>query len=272
VNRLALILGFALLVGGLRAAPSQLGSASVWYGQLAASPVLTVSYTVSSGSNTLLIVNAQAQGGFTFTGATYNGVAMTLSTTHSPGSGGPMYVWYLVNPPTGSPYNLALTMNNPYGQYSVIASAFQSVNQSSPIGTTETGTGNFVSAAPCLWTDTMASYSESTSIFQSYQTNNNNPGSMTTNTGTFIGGAVAYQPQPFWAAWQIIATSTSIIWQAQDYYSTNAYYIHTEIKNAGASPTPVPHSSGFERAMGVYPSTGVYGANGVFPVSPVLVP
>ena len=78
---------------------------------------VTVSHTVSSGSNRVLVVCIGMEyisGGFPITSVTYNGVALT-----EPGGTGVIQsglccdLWYLVNPDVGT-YNIVVTKTNSY--------------------------------------------------------------------------------------------------------------------------------------------------------------
>ena len=240
MRRLSLLF-LLLLTSRLWATPAANGSASAWQGQLSVSPVLSVSATAPSGSNTLMTVHVCSQNGFTITGITWNGSqSFTLAGSYTSGPLGPMHTWYLVNPAVGT-YALAVTMNNPYGQYSVIEQCWQGVNQTTPIGKVATNAGTFPNASPSTWTDTMASpTAPASSVFLSFMTTANNPGSFTTTLGTFLTGILTYTPAPFAAAYTVNATSTSITWKATDFYTCAAYSLQTELLDAGAAPTPTP--------------------------------
>lgn len=92
------------------------------------SGTLTVSYTVGSGSNRLLIV--VITGGSStdnITGVTYGGVAMTLVAKKAPGARW-VYVYYLLNPASGA-NNVVITASSDY--IIAVAASYSGAQQSS---------------------------------------------------------------------------------------------------------------------------------------------
>lgn len=102
---------------------------------------LTVSYTVSSGSNGVLFVFVALNSGRNCTGITYNGVALTSSVNYS-ANGRRIQAWYLVNPDEGA-HDLVFTgtFDATYGLAAGAMTLF-GVNTSSPVRNSATGTGS----------------------------------------------------------------------------------------------------------------------------------
>ncbi len=105
---------------------------------------ITLSFTTGSGSNRLLMVQAETNASRSFSGITYNGVSMTQvatenSLTNDDGVGAHVELWYLVNPASGT-HNIVATMVGS-GAGSLAAASFTNVNQTTPLGTAATGNG-----------------------------------------------------------------------------------------------------------------------------------
>jgi hypothetical protein len=97
---------------------------------------VTVSHTVGTGSNRLIVACVSVNGA-DVTGVTYNGVALTLKARQTQGTIYRTEIWYLVAPATGT--NNLVASIAPSNQ-NLIASgkSFFGVNQSNPLGTNET--------------------------------------------------------------------------------------------------------------------------------------
>ncbi len=105
---------------------------------------ITLSFTTGSGGNRLLMVQAETNASRSFSGITYNGVAMTQiatknSLTNDDAIGAHVELWYLVNPASGT-HNIVATMVGS-GAGSLAAASFTNVNQSTPLGTAATANG-----------------------------------------------------------------------------------------------------------------------------------
>jgi hypothetical protein len=94
-----------------------------------------------SGTNTLLLVQVviQAHGpADTVSSATYNGIALTraIKDQDTSSNHGTLETWYLVNPPTGT-NNVVVAIADTVAQVlHVGAISYKGVNQSTPIGAT----------------------------------------------------------------------------------------------------------------------------------------
>lgn len=99
---------------------------------------ISYSYTVSSGSDRLLLAASIAAAG-TVSGVTYSGAALSAT-------GGGTLKWYLTGPATGA-NTLTFTYSNGYAQPAVAASDYTGVDQTTPLGTlvNNSGTGNTTS-------------------------------------------------------------------------------------------------------------------------------
>ncbi|MHB8546427.1 MAG: hypothetical protein ACYDAJ_06640 [Nitrosotalea sp.] len=104
---------------------------------------MTFSFTVNSGSNTLLLVGMEASTG-TVTGMTFNGVALTKAVARS--NVGDSELWYLVNPSVTTA-NVVITLST---AATVVAGAYEltGVDQTTPIG--NTGTNSGITNAPSV--------------------------------------------------------------------------------------------------------------------------
>lgn len=95
---------------------------------------VTVSHTVS-GSNRLLIVFANGEiFGETFTGVTYNGVAMTEIRQAAVATFWRHSAWYLIAPATGTA-NIVATLSGTVDRPALQAISLTGVDQTTPIGT-----------------------------------------------------------------------------------------------------------------------------------------
>lgn len=92
----------------------------------------TESFTVSGGTDRIFIAQIQVENGFSVTGVTFNGVAMTQqgAVAQSIGTFNNTYQYYLVNPPTGT-YNLGVTTSGSAFVY-LVAGEYNGVDQSTP--------------------------------------------------------------------------------------------------------------------------------------------
>jgi len=111
-------------------------------------PTLTWSH-VSSGINRLLLVQVETEAGATISGITYNGVALTQSVANTNGTLRNEQ-WYLVAPPVGT-YSIIVTVT-PNSYVTCGAETFNTVDQGSPIGATQSSTGSSLSPSLAIVT------------------------------------------------------------------------------------------------------------------------
>lgn len=113
-------------------------------------PTLTWSH-VSSGINRLLVVQVETEAAATVSGITYNGVALTqrITTTNSTLKS---EQWTLTAPPIGT-YNIVVSVT-PNAYLTCGAETFNTVNQTSPVGVTQTATGTSLTPSLVLATGT----------------------------------------------------------------------------------------------------------------------
>lgn len=112
----------------------------------------TVSHTIGSGSNGILLVGAHYANGTTIsTSCTFNGVAMTKATfiNGSP-TGETQEMWYMLNPPAGT-YDIVLTISSSKNMQ-VLGSSYFGVQQSSQPDATSTGNTGTTSISPSVTT------------------------------------------------------------------------------------------------------------------------
>ena len=110
---------------------------------------LTLSYTVSAGSNRLLVVTSGGGGntGMSVSSVKYNGVNMSSGSTS--GSGPNSGIWYLTLGTSASPTtaNVVITYNKTY-LFNLTASSFQGVDQTTPVsGATSNAAASLVVAS-----------------------------------------------------------------------------------------------------------------------------
>lgn len=113
-------------------------------------PALTWSH-VSSGLNRLLVVQVSTEAAATVSGITYNGVALTQAVTNTNGTL-KSEQWYLIAPPVGT-YNIIVSVT-PNAYITAGAETLNTVDQSSPIGVTQTATGTSLTPSLVLATGT----------------------------------------------------------------------------------------------------------------------
>ncbi|PLK49628.1 cadherin domain-containing protein [Uliginosibacterium sp. TH139] len=101
---------------------------------------LTFSHTVDAGSNSLLIVEYSTRGTTSPASITWNGMALTRLDTVSNVDVVTTEIWYLKNPGAGTA-NIVVTMPGPAKEFSVGATTFLNVDQSSTFGTVAKATG-----------------------------------------------------------------------------------------------------------------------------------
>lgn len=129
--------------------PSVVSTSSATSG---ASQVSSLSWShVSSGINRLLKVEVETESANAITGITYDGVALTHAVTATNGTLRNEQ-WYLIAPAVGT-YDIVVTMSAP-SYLTCGAETYVSVNQSSPIGVTQTATGSSLSPSLVLTTGT----------------------------------------------------------------------------------------------------------------------
>jgi hypothetical protein len=111
---------------------------------------LTFSHTTPSGSNRLLVVGVSVNNdNRSVTGVTYNGVALTRAGTRSNDDDATAEIWYLVNPPVTTA-DVVVSLSGSIGSsYGFVAAALplNGVDQSTPVGTFQSSTGDSSSAS-----------------------------------------------------------------------------------------------------------------------------
>lgn len=108
-----------------------------------------VSFTWShtcTGSNLLLLVSVVVPSAVTITSVTYNAVSMTSVGSADNASGGKVQIFRLINPATGA--NSVVVTPDHNGPAAAGAISFTGVDQTTPLGTPATATGN--SATPSV--------------------------------------------------------------------------------------------------------------------------
>ena len=145
--RVALVIAGCALLNLPFDALGQVGFANAKAYQAHASSA-TFSYTVSAGSDRILIVGANVESSTRYTqSVTYNSIALTKVTSLLSGAGPncETSLWYLVNPPVGT-FNIVAT-TQATKDLSGIAMSFTGVHQTTPFRDTSQvgGTGNAAS-------------------------------------------------------------------------------------------------------------------------------
>lgn len=110
------------------------------------------SHTCGASANLLVVLenNAAGTGGVTPTSVTYNSVSLTQLTAASI-IGGTYFetgTWYLVNPPTGSAYTVAVTLPSSQAFGGSGSISFSGVNTTTPFYTSGAGTNQSSSGSP----------------------------------------------------------------------------------------------------------------------------
>jgi hypothetical protein len=107
----------------------------------------------ATGTNRILVVATfiyHSSGELSVSGVTYNGVAMTAAGAGygTISDSGQLRYWYLLNPPTGSSYNIVATLSGAgtCEEMAIMAQAFSDVDQTTPFGS-QVGTNGTNSAA-----------------------------------------------------------------------------------------------------------------------------
>jgi len=120
------------------------GSAPVFDAATTSTNVTSFSHTCTGSNRFLLVsISSDAGGGTTWTAATYNSVSMTLVDTLNNATDGAnvrITVYSLIAPASGS-NTVAVTRTGPPANFIVIAASFTGVNQTTPLGTSVTGSG-----------------------------------------------------------------------------------------------------------------------------------
>lgn len=118
-------------------------------------PTLTWSHT-SSGIDRGLVVEIETEQLGTVTGVTYNGIPLTQQVTITDAPNNLRNeIWFLIAPPVGS-YNIIVSVA-PNSFLTCFAQTIEGVNQTSPVGATQTGAGS--SVTPTLTLNTTADFS-----------------------------------------------------------------------------------------------------------------
>ena len=109
--------------------------------------ILTWSHTIAAGTNRLLIVGVAinrntAPNNQSVLSVTWNGAALTRSGQAPNGASCTAELWYLVNPATGGPFNIVVTLAaSATARFVAGAMNFTGVDQTTPLGTFVAGTG-----------------------------------------------------------------------------------------------------------------------------------
>ena len=105
----------------------------------------TVSHTVSNGTGRILVVGVGIDDvGFTITGATYGGTALTLIGTKQ-SANSRMALYYLINPTVGTA-NVVITISAGVTDVAVGAVSLTEVDQTTPLGTFASAAGTNTAA------------------------------------------------------------------------------------------------------------------------------
>lgn len=120
------------------------------------SSAISWSHTVGTQNNRLLVVSVEGLGSLNSylpTGATYNGSSMTLlSHTRFDSNNGYVYVYYMLNPPSGT-HTIAISTATSSNNIQVGgATSWYNVDQSNPFGTPVISSGNSSSASVTVTT------------------------------------------------------------------------------------------------------------------------
>ncbi|HEX5127768.1 MAG TPA: DUF4347 domain-containing protein, partial [Rhodocyclaceae bacterium] len=101
---------------------------------------LTFSHTQGTGLNGILVVEYSTRGATSPTSITYGGQNLTqLSSISDAGATVTTEIWYLLAPASGTA-NVVVTLPSPH-EFTVGATSFFNVDQTTPFGTVQTGTG-----------------------------------------------------------------------------------------------------------------------------------
>lgn len=107
------------------------------------------SHTVGSGSNRVLVVGCgwrDGGGKYEVTGVTFGGVALTKAVDNTGANSTNAELWYLANPAVGAgTISMAMNGNPDFGCAGAVS--FFGVNQSDPLGSTDSNSG---SGAPSI--------------------------------------------------------------------------------------------------------------------------
>lgn len=130
-----LVLCLTAMAATLSAAPVFKSANSYSFGWASS---YTQSYTVSAGTDQIMLVYALLTHGGSASAMTYNGTALTSVGSVALGNSTTMYVYRLVNPAVTTA-NLVVT-NGGSGNAHIVVVLYTGVDQTSPIGNTATGT------------------------------------------------------------------------------------------------------------------------------------
>ena len=147
---------------------------------------LTASLTVASNSNRILIVSANAYASSpTITGITFGAQALTQGNTEIYLADGRADLWYLINPNVGT-YTITVTWSGTAGRRTMGGYSFYNVDQSSPIGVTDSTTGSLSPAGGTITPTTIGSM-----IIDSIMWTTGSAASLSLTAGycIFIGGS-----------------------------------------------------------------------------------
>lgn len=174
---------------------------------------VTFAHTVGSGANRILVVGVALRNGTgqSVTGVTYNGVAMTSAGVAINGTTVRTSLWTLVNPASGT-HDVVVSMS----AAAVVAGgahSYTGVDQTTPIGTAATATGN--SNAPSVNVSSATDQLVVDSGGHSNSTSNGTVGSGQTqsyhdkSTGAATSNVVAYGSREAGAPTVTMSWSTS---------------------------------------------------------------
>lgn len=114
---------------------------STGYSANPGSITFTLSHTVSAGDNRLLLVGI-SQKNKLVSSVTYGGVNMTLVGENVSSGGARMHIYMLLNPAVGTANVVVNLSVNPDKGIAVSATTFTGVNQTTPLGTFNSASGN----------------------------------------------------------------------------------------------------------------------------------
>lgn len=118
---------------------------------------ITWEHTVGAGSNKILVVTYAESRSMTITSITYDGNALTEAVSVDNGAGRSGHIYYKVNPGSGAA-NIVITTDTSFTVKHAGAVSLTGVDQSSPIGATDTVTGTAQNKSNTFTTDNANSY------------------------------------------------------------------------------------------------------------------
>ena len=188
---------------------------------------LTISHTVASQSNRLLIVTISTQG--TINTVTYNGASMTkLGTTVTCGASACKgELWSLAAPTTGT-HNVVITASASTSIQASVA-GFYNVDQTTPLGTPATGSGTTATATATVMTTTTQMVVDTVISDGTVDVINNQSQTLVNNVNTSNMNGLSYKAAQ--------STSTTMSWNVEGATGGNWAIIAVPINAAASSTT-----------------------------------